>query len=96
MEEFKRQRKQHVLFFEGLLLFIILWFYTEKQRTVGLSSSVFLIFYAIFRIGIEFFRLPDSQIGYLAWNWLTLGQALSLPMLLIGCWLFYRVKRADL
>ena len=83
-------------FFEGLLLFIILWFYTEKKRTAGLSSSVFLILYAIFRIGIEFFRLPDSQIGYLAWNWLTLGQVLSIPMLLIGCWLFYRVKRAEL
>ncbi len=83
-------------FFEGLLLFVILWFFTTKQRTIGYSSAVFLIFYGIFRIGIEFFRLPDAQIGYLAWNWLTLGQVLSLPMLLIGCWIFYRAKRADL
>ena len=83
-------------FFEGLLLFVILWLFTMKQRTIGYSSAVFLIFYGIFRIFIEFFRLPDAQIGYLAWNWLTLGQALSLPMLLIGCWIFYRAKRADL
>ena len=83
-------------FFEGLLLFVILWLFTTKQRTIGYSSAVFLIFYGIFRIGIEFFRLPDAQIGYLAWNWLTLGQVLSLPMLLIGCWIFYRAKRADL
>ena len=83
-------------FFEGLLLFVILWLFTMKQRTIGYSSAVFLIFYGIFRIGIEFFRLPDAQIGYLAWNWLTLGQVLSLPMLLIGFWIFYRAKRADL
>jgi len=83
-------------FFEGLLLFVILWLFTAKQRTIGYSSAVFLIFYGIFRIGIEFFRLPDAQIGYLAWNWLTLGQVLSLPMLLIGFWIFYRAKRADL
>ena len=83
-------------FFEGLLLFVILWLFTMKQRTIGYSSAVFLIFYGIFRIGIEFFRLPDTQIGYLAWNWLTLGQVLSLPMLLIGFWIFYRAKRADL
>ena len=83
-------------FSEGLLLFVILWLFTMKQRTIGYSSAVFLIFYGIFRIFIEFFRLPDAQIGYLAWNWLTLGQVLSLPMLLIGCWIFYRAKRADL
>ncbi|MBM23590.1 MAG: prolipoprotein diacylglyceryl transferase [Gammaproteobacteria bacterium] len=83
-------------FLEGLLLFVILWLFTAKQRTTGFSSAVFLILYGIFRIGIEFFRLPDSQIGYLAWNWLTLGQVLSLPMLLIGFWLFYKAKRADL
>ena len=83
-------------FFEGLLLFVILWLFTTKQRAIGYSSAVFLIFYGVFRIGIEFFRLPDAQIGYLAWNWLTLGQVLSLPMLLIGCWIFYRAKRADL
>jgi len=83
-------------FFEGLVLFIILWLFTAKQRITGYSSAVFLIFYGISRICIEFLRLPDAQIGYLAWNWLTLGQILSLPMLLIGCWVFYSAKRADL
>ena len=83
-------------FFEGLVLFIILWLFTAKQRITGYSSAIFLIFYGISRICIEFLRLPDAQIGYLAWNWLTLGQVLSLPMLLIGCWVFYSAKRADL
>ena len=83
-------------FFEGLLLFVILWLFTMKQRTIGYSSAVFLIFYGISRICIEFLRLPDEQIGYLFGNWLTLGQVLSLPMLLIGCWIFYSAKRADL
>ncbi len=80
-------------FFEGIVLFLILWVYTAKQRAVGLSSAIFLICYGLFRIAIEFLRLPDAHIGYLAWGWLTVGQLLSLPMIVIGFWIFIRKNR---
>ena len=72
---------------EGIFLFIIVWTYSRRQREPGMVAAVFLCSYSIFRIIIEFFRLPDSHIGYLYGNWLTLGQILSLPMLIIGIWI---------
>jgi phosphatidylglycerol:prolipoprotein diacylglycerol transferase len=54
------------------------------------TSALFLIFYGTFRFIIEFIRVPDSHIGYLALNWLTVGQLLSLPMILVGLYLFYK------
>jgi phosphatidylglycerol:prolipoprotein diacylglycerol transferase len=54
------------------------------------TSALFLIFYGTFRFIIEFIRVPDSHIGYLALNWLTIGQLLSLPMILVGLYLFYK------
>jgi phosphatidylglycerol:prolipoprotein diacylglycerol transferase len=75
---------------EGLLLFVIVWWYASKKRVPGQVFGVFLVCYALSRFFIEFFRQPDPQLGYLAWNWLTMGQVLSIPMLLIGLWLWGR------
>ena len=47
---------------------------------------MFIAGYAIARIAVEFVRLPDEQIGYLAGGWLTMGMVLSLPVLLVGLW----------
>ena len=47
-------------------------------------SGLFLLCYGAFRFFIEFYRLPDAQLGYLAFGWLTMGQVLSTPMVLIG------------
>lgn len=77
-------------FFEGLILFIIVWLYSAKSRPAGRVSGVFLIFYALIRIGIEFVREPDAHIGYIAFGWLTQGQLLSIPMILFGLYLFLR------
>jgi phosphatidylglycerol:prolipoprotein diacylglycerol transferase len=74
---------------EGLLLFAILWVYTRKPRYRYLPASLFLACYAVARIGVEFVRVPDVQIGYLAGGWLTMGQLLSLPMLAAGLTMFY-------
>jgi len=60
------------------------------------TSALFLIFYGVFRFIIEFVRAPDSHIGYLAFDWLTMGQLLSLPMIFIGIFLLqksYSLKR---
>ena len=46
--------------------------------------------YAVSRIIVEFFRMPDAQLGYLAFGWLTMGQVLCLPLILIGAWLIWR------
>jgi len=75
---------------EGVVLFVFLWLFSQKNRPLMAISSLFLIFYGFFRFIIEFIRVPDSQIGYLAFEWLTMGQLLSFPMFVIGLYLFYR------
>lgn len=69
---------------EGVVMFVVLWIYSQKTRPRGAVSGLFLILYGTFRIFVEFFRVPDVQIGYLAFDWLTEGQLLSLPMIIIG------------
>lgn len=69
---------------EGVALFCILWFFSQKTKPRYCVSGMFLLFYGIFRILVEFVREPDIQIGYLAFGWLTEGQLLSLPMVIIG------------
>jgi len=77
---------------EGILLFAILWLFTNKSRPLMTPSSLFLILYGLFRFIIEFIRMPDAQLGYLAFEWLTMGQLLSLPMIIIGVFLFYKAQ----
>lgn len=81
---------------EGVLLFLILWFYARKPRPVMAVSAQFLIWYGIFRFLVEFVRIPDAHIGYLAWDWLTMGQLLSFPMVLAGLFLWHRAQHARL
>ncbi len=77
---------------EGIALFILVWCYASKPRATGRVSAVFLMGYAGCRLIAECFREPDPQLGYIAFNWLTMGQLLSIPMLLFGFWLWW-VKR---
>jgi len=69
---------------EGVLFFIILWWFSAKPRPRMAVSGLFLICYGVFRFAVEFVRQPDAQLGYLAFDWLTMGQALSLPMVIAG------------
>ena len=69
---------------EGVALFVILWLYSRKPRPTMAVSGLFAICYGIFRFIVEFVRVPDAQLGYLAWNWLTMGQVLCLPVILGG------------
>lgn len=69
---------------EGALLLIILLVFTAKPRPAGSVTGVFLIGYGSFRFFVEFYRVPDIQIGYLYGEWLTMGQVLSVPMVLLG------------
>ena len=69
---------------EGILLFTLIWWFTSKPRLRLAPAGLFLVLYASFRILVELLRLPDANIGYLAFGWLTMGQLLSLPMLIAG------------
>lgn len=74
--------------FEGLILLVILLYFRKKgfMKIPGFISGIFLIFYSIFRFAVEFFRVPDEQLGYLFFN-LTMGQLISIVFLLIGTYL---------
>jgi phosphatidylglycerol:prolipoprotein diacylglycerol transferase len=74
---------------EGVVLFTVMWLFTSKARPVKAASGLFVLLYGCFRFLIEFVRQPDEQLGYLAWNWLTMGQILSLPMIAIGAYWLY-------
>lgn len=76
-------------FLEGVLLFIILAIYSRKPRPIGSVSGVFLVCYGIFRAFVEFFREPGATQGFLWGDWLTMGQLLSLPMILFGLYLIF-------
>ncbi len=69
---------------EGVVLFIVLWWFSAKPRPRMAVSGLFLLCYGLFRFLTEFVRQPDPQLGYLAWGWLTMGQLLSVPMILAG------------
>jgi phosphatidylglycerol:prolipoprotein diacylglycerol transferase len=69
---------------EGLALFLILWLFSAKPRPIMAVSGMFLLLYGIFRFLVEFVRMPDAHIGYVAFDWLTMGQVLTLPMVLFG------------
>ena len=80
---------------EGVLLFIILWCFSAKRRPPFAVTALFLLCYGIFRFIAEFFRQPDPQLGFIAFGWLTMGQLLSLPMIIVGSvtlWWAYRHK----
>jgi phosphatidylglycerol---prolipoprotein diacylglyceryl transferase len=69
---------------EGLVLFTVLWIFTRKPRPRLAPSGLFLLLYGMARFSIEFVRVPDANLGYLAAGWVTMGQILSLPMILGG------------
>lgn len=77
---------------DGVALFVILWVYTARPRPVGATSALFLVGYGVARSFVELFRTPDFEV-----NWfgipLTSGQLYSLPMVVVGLWLWVRAHR---
>ena len=71
-------------FAEGFILFIVVWMVSAKARAPGFVTGIFLASYGTLRICTEFFRSPDAHIGFLAFDGMTMGQLLSLPMLIAG------------
>lgn len=69
---------------EGVVLFAVLWWISSRPRQRGMVSGLFLLLYGVFRFTVEFVRLPDPQLGFIAFGWMTMGQLLTLPMLALG------------
>jgi phosphatidylglycerol:prolipoprotein diacylglycerol transferase len=80
---------------EGLVLFLILWVFSSKQRPYMAISGMFLLFYGLFRFVVEFYRVPDAHLGYLFADWVTMGQVLSAPMIIAGAVLLYFAYRYE-
>ena len=80
---------------EGVLLFVILWIYSAKPKPPGAVSGLFLLGYGFFRFMVEFVRIPDQQYGYLLLDWITMGQILSLPMIVVGLFIIARAFQID-
>lgn len=81
---------------EGLALFALLWWYSSRSRPVGAVSGLFLIGYGVFRFIAETFREPDAHLGFVAFDWLTQGQLLSVPMMAAGGVLWWMARRGAL
>ena len=79
---------------EGIVLFAVLWIYSRKPRPRYAVSGLFALLYGLFRFSVEFVREPDVQLGFIAFDWLTMGQILSLPLILVGLWLLWLSRRA--
>ncbi|VAY02176.1 Prolipoprotein diacylglyceryl transferase [Arsenophonus endosymbiont of Aleurodicus dispersus] len=79
------------MFFEGIILFIILNLFIRKPRPIGSVSGLFLISYGVFRIFVEFFRQPDAQLGLL--TGISIGQILSIPMIIIGIFIMILIYK---
>ena len=75
---------------EGVILFVIVWWFSSKPRRTGAVSGMFLVCYGVFRFLVEFVREPDAHLGYLVWDWVTMGQILSIPMIGFGLWMLFR------
>ncbi len=69
---------------EGVVLFAALWLYSRTPRPLRCVSGAFLLGYGVMRFAVEFVRVPDAHIGYLAFGWVTMGQVLTLPMIVAG------------
>lgn len=78
---------------EGVLLFLIVWFFSWRPRPRYAVSGVFALAYGCFRFTTEFFREPDAHIGYLYGGWLTMGQLLSLPLVAVGVFMLVLAYR---
>jgi phosphatidylglycerol:prolipoprotein diacylglycerol transferase len=78
------------LFLEGILLFALVWLYSAKPRAKLKVTGMFLLGYGLQRFIVEFARQPDAHLNYVAFDWMTQGQLLCLPMIGVGLYLLVR------
>jgi len=81
---------------EGIVMFTALWIYSRKPRPRYAVSGLFALLYGSFRFAVEFVREPDVQLGFIAFDWLTMGMILSLPLIITGIVLLLMSHRQGL
>ena len=81
---------------EGIVLFAVLWIYSRKPRPRYAVSGLFALLYGLFRFSVEFVREPDIQLGFVAFDWLTMGQLLSIPLIVVGIVLLWLSRRSPI
>jgi phosphatidylglycerol---prolipoprotein diacylglyceryl transferase len=81
---------------EGIVMFTVLWIFSRKPRHRYAVSGLFGVLYGCFRFSVEFVREPDAQLGFVAFDWLTMGQILSLPLIIVGIVLLWLSRRAPI
>lgn len=69
---------------EGAVMFLVLWWFSRRPRPRYAVSGLFALLYGVFRFAVEFLREPDAHIGFIAFDWLTMGMLLSVPLILVG------------
>ncbi|KLI99584.1 prolipoprotein diacylglyceryl transferase [Luteimonas sp. FCS-9] len=95
LDQFARHPSQlYQACLEGLAMFVVLWVFSRKPRARYAVSGLFALLYGVFRFLVEFVRVPDADIGYIAFGWLTMGQLLSLPLVALGLFLLWRSRSA--
>jgi len=95
LDSFARHPSQlYQAFLEGLVMFVALWWFSRQPRPRYAVSGLFALLYGVFRFLVEFVRVPDEQLSYLAFGWLTMGQLLSVPLILLGVYLLWLSRRS--
>lgn len=79
---------------EGVVLFGLVWWFTRKPRPRYAVSGLFALLYGMFRFAVEFVREPDAHLGFIAFEWLSMGQLLSLPLIALGSYWLWIARRA--
>ena len=80
---------------EGLVLFIILLWFSSRRPPRYAVSGLFLLCYGLFRFAVEFVRVPDEHLGFIALDWLTMGHLLSAPMIFFGVLLLWKAYKGN-
>ncbi|MDQ3040620.1 MAG: prolipoprotein diacylglyceryl transferase [Pseudomonadota bacterium] len=97
LDSFARHPSQlYQALLEGLIMFCVLVWYSKKPRPRYAVSGMFALLYGVFRFVVEFVREPDAQLGYLAFGWLTMGQLLSIPLILLGVFWLWKSHTAPI
>ena len=85
LDEFARHPSPlYESFLEGFVTFIIVWLVAKRFKRAGIVSGTFLICYGLSRFTVEFFRQPDANRGFVAFDWMTMGQILTIPIIILG------------
>ena len=79
-------------FGEGLVTFVLVWIAAHYAKRRGTVSAVFLLSYGCARFVVEFFREPDANRGFIAFDWMTMGHLLTLPIIGFGLWILFRPR----